>query len=102
MLLGFIEELCQVINEVVHITEINEWSWVSNFAVFEEVLHLHWVVTAGLTNYTLNFLVVLETSAALDVLEVDVLILSVWKNIHEVVDQTFIGSVSLKNLNDSL
>jgi len=61
----------------VHITEIDQWSWVSNLALFEEVSYFDRVIAAGLTDDTLNFFEVTQANTAFNILEVDVLIFSV-------------------------
>lgn len=34
----------ELIGEVVHITKIDQWSWIRQLGIFEEVFDLHWVV----------------------------------------------------------
>lgn len=34
----------QLISEVVHITEVDKWSWIWKFGIFEEIFDLDWVI----------------------------------------------------------
>jgi hypothetical protein len=97
-----IQELGEIVNVPMHVTEIDEWSGVGDLALLEEVSHLDRVVALGLANHTLNLLEVAEANAALNILEVDVLVFGVRQNIHQVVDESIVCSKVLQNRNDGI
>lgn len=60
-----------------HIAQVDEGSWVAELAFHKEVSDFQRLVVRGLLDDTLDFLEVAHAGTALDVLEVDVVILSV-------------------------
>ncbi len=82
-----------------HVAKIDQWAWVVELALHQEIAHAFWFVESGFFNDSLNFLEVAETSTGLNILEVDIWIISVWQYIAKEHKQAFICAVRLQNLN---
>ena len=73
-----------------HVTEIDKRAWVREFSFLQEVSHSDWVIVLSFLNDSLNFLEVSEASTALNVLEVDLLVIRVREHIAEEVEEALI------------
>lgn len=51
----------ELISEVVHITEVDQWSWIWELGFLQEVFHLFWVIVRGFSDDSLNLFVVSES-----------------------------------------
>jgi hypothetical protein len=100
LLLSRIEKISgKFLSETVHITEINQRSRIGELGLHEELLNLDGLIVRCLTDHSLNLFEVLQSSTSLDVLEVDLWVLSLGQNIGQVEQGALIGSKALKNLN---
>lgn len=88
----------ELLSEPVHIAKINQGSGIGELGLHEELLNLDGLIVGGLTDDSLDFLEVLESSTSLDVLEVNLRVFSLRKNISQVEQGSLIGSKALENL----
>ena len=63
-----------------HVTQIDQWSWVSKFSLFKEISNSDRVIVGCFFDDSLNFFKVSKSSTALDVFEVNLLVISVGKD----------------------
>lgn len=78
LLLCLVEILRQVLDETMHVTQVDQRPWVSKLALHEEVLDSLGVVEGGFLDYFLYVSESAESCASLDVLKVDFWVVSMW------------------------
>jgi hypothetical protein len=61
VLLVVVEISGELIDEVVHVAKIDQRSWIWELGFLQEILHFFWVVVGGLSDDSLDFLVVAES-----------------------------------------
>ena len=89
----------QLLNEVMHVAQVDQRSRIGKLHLLQEVLDLNWVIESSFADHSFNFLVVSKSSASLDVLKVDIRIIGVRKHIGKIDKETLVGSEALKDLN---
>ena len=85
-----------------HVTQVNEWSWVREFSLFQEISNSDWIVVGCFLDDSLNFFEVSKSGTALDIFEINLLVISVGEDLAQEEKETLIGAVLLKDCNDSL
>jgi len=85
-----------------HIAKVDQRSGITEFTLHQEVTDLQRVIVSCLLDNAFNLLEVAHASAALNVLEVDVVVLGVGQHIHQEEEKTFVGTEGLENGNDFL
>jgi len=80
----------QVLDVPMHIAKIDEWARVSELTLHKEVLDALWFVISCFFYDSFNFFKVAKSCACLDILEVDVRVVSLGKNIAEEQEEAFV------------
>ena len=85
-----------------HVAQINQWSWVREFSLFKEISNSDWIIVGCFFDDSLNFFEVSKSGTALDIFEIDLLVISVGEDLAQEEKETLIGAILLKDCNDSL
>ena len=85
-----------------HVTQINQWSWVREFSLFQEISNSDRIIVGCFFDDSLDFFEVTKSGTALNILEINLLVISVREDLAQEEKQTFIGAILLKDCDDSL
>ena len=80
----------QLLNEAMHIAQVDQRGRVGKLHLLQEVLDLHWIIESRLADHSFNFLVVSKSSASLNVLKVDIRIIGVREHIGKIDKETLV------------
>lgn len=83
-----------------HVTKINQRPWVREFSILKEISDSDWIIVSCFLDNSFNFFEVSKSSAAFDVFEIDLLIISVWKDLAQEEKKAFVSAILLKDCND--
>ena len=78
-----------------HVAQINQWSWVREFPLFEEISNSHRIIVGCFFDDSLNFFEVSKSCTALDIFEVNLLVISVGEDLAQEEKETLIGAILL-------
>ena len=83
-----------------HVTKINQRPWVREFSLLKEISNSDWIIVSCFLDNSFNFFEVTKSCTTFDVLEIDFLIISVWKDLAQKEKKAFVSATLLKDCND--
>ena len=83
-----------------HVTKINQRPWVREFSILKKISDSDWIIVSCFLDNSFNFFKVSKSSAAFDIFEINLLIISVWKDLAQEEKKAFVSAILLKDCND--
>mmetsp|Transcript_30887 Transcript_30887/g.22455 ORF Transcript_30887/g.22455 Transcript_30887/m.22455 type:complete len:252 (+) Transcript_30887:300-1055(+) len=84
------------------IAKINQRTRILELSILKEILYSNWIIVVSVLDNSLNFFHVVHASTGFDILEVDVLVISVRQNIAQEVQKTVVGSKAFEDFDTLL
>jgi hypothetical protein len=101
-LLGCVKVSGEIFDVAMHITQIDERTWITKFTFHKEILDFLGIIVLGFLDDAFNFFEITHSCARLNILEIKIGVVSVRQHIAQEEQESLVGTICFKDLNGLL